>query len=179
MLIVREGLYHYQHIPFAKPMTTKSKTTKNPKTQKLAEKQRQPALPPGEDLLVFESLSLAQRPVKIEGKDYILLELNGLERDAYLTFVAKNSTTDEDGNASVTSFNGMQAQLLNRSLFPSDEEGSVSIVESGDKERIPIPTLQTWPASVLQALFEASQALSKLDMKDDDDDDDKDKEGND
>lgn len=150
------------------------------KSQKLRKKPPQPALPPGEDILVFESIALQRKPVEIVGAKYVLLELDGLERDAYLTLVAKKSTTDSDGNSSITSFNNLQADLIHRSLFLVDENGEIVYEESGDKKRIPIPEIQSWPASMIQTLFEASQALSKLDLKDEDDEDDpKDEKGND
>lgn len=117
------------------------------------------------DPLVFETIEIQKVPVKIAGKDYELRELNGKQRDAYLTKNNARMRFIKGKPAGLTSFDGVQTDLLVECLFDVETNKAV-----------PVAVIQTWPASIQDALFEAARKLSKLgkeaEAKDPDEDDD-------
>jgi len=85
-----------------------------------------------------------------EEKAWKLKELDGVSRNKYLDKLKSRVKFNQGGQASITSFDGFQAELLKRTLYNElDELVSVDEIES-------------LPASTQQALFEASQKLSQL-----------------
>ena len=87
-----------------------------------------------------------------------LRELTGTERDKYLSSMSSRMKYDAKGKPiGIKSFDGLQAALLERTLYDSDD----NLVEKA--------VIQEYPSSTLQALYEASQKLSALDEKAEDD----------
>lgn len=84
---------------------------------------------------------------------YVLRELDGRARDAYLNNLTGRLKTDAKGNSTLKDFTGLQANLLTRSLFHVDGGGGAVT----EKE------VQAFPARVLVALFNKSKDLSGLD----------------
>lgn len=112
------------------------------------------------------TLERQERPVTIDGDEYVLVELDGRERDKYLNNLAPRMKTNAKGKpAGLKSFDGLQAWLIHLSLFK---------VEGDARKPVSVETIQTWPARVIKGIFDASKELSALD-----DDDDEDEEGND
>jgi len=112
------------------------------------------------------TLTRQQQPVTIDDEPYMLVELDGKQRDAYLNNLAKRLRTTGKGKAAsqtVSDFDGLQAGLIAASLRK---------VEGPDMVAVPVDTIQRWPARVQQGLFDAAKALSGLD-------DDEGDEGND
>jgi hypothetical protein len=83
-------------------------------------------------------------------KDYILRELDGAERDRWLTIMGKKMKMGTSGPTGVQDFTGIQAELLGLSIV--DEEG----------KKVNVPTIQSWPSSVQTALFKIVQEMSGL-----------------
>lgn len=118
------------------------------------------------DTLSF-SLEREEIPVRVGDVDYVLIELDGKERDRYLQDVGKRIRTNREGNAAgVKNFDGMQAFLVSLSL--KKEAGG------GDREDVPVTTIQKWPAKVVSALFDKARELSALGKEEGEDE-----EGND
>lgn len=88
-----------------------------------------------------------------DGKDYqyILREMSGAQRDAYMSAVAEKTRFDSKGNpAGMKSFDGLQAMLLSLCLL--DE--TLKLVSKD--------AIQSFPATTQSALFEAAQVLNGL-----------------
>lgn len=118
-----------------------------------------------QDPLIF-TLDRAERPVTISNEDYVLIELDGKERDRYLNGLAKRIRTSPDGKSqTVKEFDGLQGSLIVASLRKVTPEGL---------RPVDIKTVQTWPARVVKGLFQAAKDLSALN-----DDEDENSEGND
>ena len=98
------------------------------------------------------STKLQEIPVEMDDKHYTLRELNGDQRDTFLQDMKSRVVPGsiKDDKAEVKNFNGLQASLLIKTLY--DENG----------KSVPKDVIQSYPATVVQALFEASQELSKL-----------------
>jgi hypothetical protein len=106
------------------------------------------------------SLSLAEIPVELEDPEtgevskYILREMNGSARDKYLGFIGAKMNTSKDGDIQMTDYEGLQANLLSRSLFK---------IVDGKKESVLYKTIQEFPAKVQTALFNKAKAISGMD----------------
>lgn len=100
------------------------------------------------------TLDLKEIPVRLKSgenvKEYVLREMTGKQRDQYLTELNKRMKIDSTGKASLSSFDGLQAELLTRCLF----EGDASI----SKEE-----LQSYPSNTQSKLFNEAQKLNGLD----------------
>jgi len=107
------------------------------------------------------TLDRNERPVTINGEAYVLVELDGKERDKYLNNVGGRVRTNKDGTpAGVRDFDGLEASLI---------AGSLRKIENGERVPVDVATIQGWPARVVSALFKAAKDLSALgDEKKDD-----------
>jgi hypothetical protein len=101
------------------------------------------------------SLDLIEVPVKIAGEDYVLVELTGKGRDAYMNNLGARMRVKEDGSpAGIKNFDGLQADLVTRCLKKIKEDGT-----RGD---ITPAVIQGWPARVQTALFDRAKEISGL-----------------
>lgn len=108
------------------------------------------------DLGLREELVQLRDPQSGQVSTYVLVELDGTQRDAYLNAVAARMRTNAQGQpAGVKNFTGLQADLLSRSLFSQASDGSRKPVDAA--------TIQKWPARVQAALHKKAKALSALD----------------
>lgn len=122
-----------------------------------------------QDPLVF-ALELEERPVSIAGEPYVLIELDGRDRDKYLNSLGSRVKTAPNGkSAGIKNFDGLQATLIVMSLRK---------IEGDERNPVKLETIQKWPARVVTALFNAARDLSALN-EDDEDDDKAEEEGND
>ena len=103
------------------------------------------------------ALKLKEVPVQITDaggveRAYVLRELNGHGRDAYLNEMGGRMKFNVEGKTEgLSDYTNLMSGLLSQCLH--DEKGELV----GKKE------LQEYPASVLSDLFEAAQELSALD----------------
>lgn len=102
------------------------------------------------------SLKTSTVPVTLEanGKvvDYELREMTAAARDTYLDSLGERLRVDKDGKpAGIKKFEGMQADLLTRCLFSTQQNKTVSRDE-----------VQGWPSSVVSALFKEAQKINLL-----------------
>ena len=101
------------------------------------------------------SLTLEELPVEIDGKSYILQELDGKDRDKYLTSIGSRLRQNAKGEAAgVKNFDGLQASLVAKSLK--------KIGEDGEKTAVTQDAIQAMPARVVAGLFKEAKKLSKL-----------------
>lgn len=104
-------------------------------------------------------LQLKETPVTIDDEPYVVVELDGRERDRYLGDLSKRvSPAAAGGASSVRNFDGLQASLVAVALRK---------IENGERQPVSIQTIQGWPASVIGALFKEAQILSALNVKND------------
>jgi len=125
-----------------------------------------------QNALVFE-LTRQERPVMINGEAYVLVELDGTQRDKYLTDIAARVKTTGRGKKatqSMKNFHMLQAGLVSLTLFKLSEDGKIPVMAA---------TIQEWPARVISDLFDAAKELSGLDDEDEDEGDEDGEEGND
>lgn len=109
-------------------------------------------------------LDLVETPVTIGGDDYMIVELDGKERDKYLTGISARVKTSADGKSgTVKNFDGLQASLVAASLWKLDSV-------NGERSRVKASTIQAWPARVVSGLHDAAKQVSNI--KDDEEDED-------
>lgn len=88
-------------------------------------------------------------------RNCVLLEMSGKGRDEYLNLMNKRMKFDAAGQpVRLSSFEGIQAALLARCLMDVDADEFLKEEE-----------IQTFPASVINRLFEAAQELNGLDIQ--------------
>lgn len=110
-----------------------------------------------------KSFTLKREEVKVDldGSEYVLVELDGRERDRYLNALTSRLQPSRDGKGgSVKNFDGLQASLVAASLFK---------VEGTERVSVPIDDVQAYPAKTLSDLFGMAKELSALSVDDDDD----------
>lgn len=109
--------------------------------------------------LTFE-LKLKCIPVELNNsagvpETYTLSELTGVQRDEYLNDTASRMKFDGQGKAQgVKDFKGMQAKLV-----------SLCLTKGSGGAPVTVETINTWPASVVSALFKEAQKLSGLEAE--------------
>ena len=102
------------------------------------------------------SLKLEEIPIElidVDGvkHDCVMRGLDGAGRDSYLNNMGGRMKFNAAGKTEgLSDYKNLQSGLLTLCLF--DETG----------KNIPLATLQTYPATVLEALFEEAQKLSGL-----------------
>jgi len=113
------------------------------------------------ECLVF-TLDFQEKPVTIAGEDYVLVELDGKARDSYLNNVGGRMRVNAEGKPSgLKNFDGLQASLVAASLRK---------IIDGKQIQVKATTVQSWPAKVVSALFDAAKELSALGQEDGEDD---------
>lgn len=93
-----------------------------------------------------------EQPVRVDGKDYVIRELDGQGLTKWRKMDGSTITVQEDGTASMTGINikDPEVELLSLCLF--DDQGRV----------VPRTLIQTWPSRALQGLFKIAQDVSGL-----------------
>ena len=100
-------------------------------------------------------LTALEVEVTIGGEKYILVELNGKGRDAYLNGLSNRMRTTPTGQPSgIKNFDGLHADLISRCLF--------KIGEDGGRTQVKPETIQGWPARVAAGLFDRAKEISGL-----------------
>lgn len=118
------------------------------------------------DLLAPISLTTKREhiPVTIsdgDGKEteYYLQEMDGTQRDSYISLMSKKVSVGVDGKVSgVRDFSGLQSQLIIRSLVHKETGKFV-------EEKL----VNSWRASLQNILFERASRLNGLDKDAEDD----------
>lgn len=105
-----------------------------------------------DDLLEFE-LDRRERPVKINNEDYILVELDGRQRDKYMASIGRRSKTGADGKTELKNYDGMQADLIAESLYK---------IVGDERQPVAVAVIQSWPSRISSKLFDVASVLSGL-----------------
>ena len=108
-------------------------------------------------------LELQRHPFTAKAPDgvrqrYFVFELNGTQRDDYLTFIA-GKTVESNGTRRVKNFKDIQAFLLAKAVY-----------KEGETKPVPLSTIQSWPASMQSKLYDKARDLSGLDKEEGEDD---------
>lgn len=102
------------------------------------------------------TLTRIEIPVKIDGQEYKLVELDGKQRDMYLGKLTNRVKYNVEGKpAGLKSFDGLQADLI------------VACLRDSSGNEVPIDTIQAWPARVVKGLYEAARDMNGLDEEKD------------
>jgi hypothetical protein len=97
------------------------------------------------------TLAIKSEVVEIDGVNWTVKELTGLERDAWLSKGAGRYTMSDDGKiTSINSFDNHQADLIVLALH--DQDGKPPLLAD----------VQKWPASVQEDLYNLASELSRL-----------------
>lgn len=116
--------------------------------------------------LTFD-LDRKEQEVEIGGEAYVLVELDGKQRDKWMNDLGARIRLGKDGKAQgLKSFDNMQAGLISASLKK---------IVGDERKPVSMETIQSWPARVSGGLFDAAKELSGLEDESDKDSD----EGND
>lgn len=108
------------------------------------------------------SLKRKERMICLEDEsgnelDFVLKEMNGAERDQFMTLVAQRVKADPSGkNRTLQSFDGLQASLLMQCMFHLDESGKIV-------KPVDMKTVQAWRAEVVNDIFEIAAKMNGLD----------------
>jgi hypothetical protein len=102
--------------------------------------------------------------IEIENDDgsvtkYVLKELNGTLRDAWLNRMSRSVKSD-GVKGTVKDYTGLYAALISACLYTTDLGASVPV---GEK------TIQEWSSSCQEELFEICQKMNGLDKKSEED----------
>ena len=104
-------------------------------------------------MLEFKTV-LKSLPVKIEDEEYQIIELSGIEQEAITDQMSGRMEYDADGKPiGMTSYKGVRTALI--ALCLRDKENTL----------VSADTIQGWPASTIQGLFDAASELSGLNKK--------------
>jgi hypothetical protein len=104
-----------------------------------------------QEALVFR-LKKQEQEIMIDDVQYVLSELDGMERDSYLNDIGNRMHVGTDKKSTVVkNFSGMQAFLVSLSL---------RVVETG--KNVPVETIQKWPARVIKKLHDLAVEFSAL-----------------
>ena len=100
--------------------------------------------------LVFET-TLKEVPVTVDGKSYILRELDGRQKGKYLNKMGSRIVLNNKGEvSSFKDYAGLESTLLELCFY--DEENKL----------VPSAVMDTWPSTILTTLFDEAQILSGL-----------------
>lgn len=101
--------------------------------------------------LKFQAPKLKEQAIEIGDQAFTLREMTGTARDAYNTFVSTITRFDMSGKpVGFRTFEGMQSTLIEKCLF--DASG----------QPVPRKTIDLWPASLVEALYEACRKLNGM-----------------
>ena len=110
-------------------------------------------------------LEREERPVTIGGESYVLIELDGKGRDRYLNNLGGRLRHGQDGKpGGVKNFEGLQAFLVAACLKKVDPDG---------RKDVSIDTIQSWPAKVVDGLFDAAKDMSALEEEKEEEEEEK------
>lgn len=101
------------------------------------------------------TITRTSQPVILENEDgstsnYVLKEMTGALRDAYLNAQRQNMETGRNGLTVIKNFSGSQSSLICRCLY--DDKG----------KPVNEQTIQSWGVTVQTALHEAAQKINHL-----------------
>lgn len=123
------------------------------------------------------SLNLKQEPVcltleegdKEQEQYFVMMELDGAERDSYLTEENKRFRIEEGKVIGVTGYEGHQTSLLSRvlaygELAGTEADGETKKVkpvlnDKGDPKMVPASVIDTWPGRVQEGLHDAAEKM--------------------
>lgn len=100
-----------------------------------------------------------EEPLK---RRFIMREMDGRNRDAYLTASNGRSEITADGMMRLTDFDGSCAELLSRMMYEVHKVDGIDVV---DKSPITIGEVQKWPGAAQLSLYRKALPISGLHEK--------------
>ncbi len=112
----------------------------------------------------FDNLTVAEIPVRILGRRYILREASG---EAYVKYRSAHKVEFNDSGKAVSVKGEADADMLLVSLClcntVNDEGEKVLLDKNGDPQTVNIRIIKSWPNKVRRTLLERIKAISSLD----------------
>jgi hypothetical protein len=100
--------------------------------------------------LVFKT-TLKEVPISIDGKSFVLRELDGRQKGKYLNKMGGRIVLNNKGEvSSFKDYAGLESTLLEQCLYDEDEK------------LVPASMMEGWPSTMLTMLFDQAQILSGL-----------------
>jgi hypothetical protein len=100
--------------------------------------------------LVFKT-TLKEVPISIDGKSFVLRELDGRQKGKYLNKMGGRIVLNNKGEvSSFKDYAGLESILLEQCLYDEDEK------------LVPASMMEGWPSTMLTMLFDQAQILSGL-----------------
>lgn len=99
--------------------------------------------------------TLKELAVTIDGKPYLLKELDGKGQSQWRNSLGGDYGIDEDEKAFIKNINLEDPELCLLSLCLYDTEGHL----------VPRSVMEKWPSTILRKLYDAAQELSGLNIK--------------
>ena len=104
-----------------------------------------------DNLLELSTETLQEFKFKLNGELHILRELDGKQRDAYVSKTITRVKLDKTGATQSANMDGFQAELIQLSLH-----------KAADDSVYPLEVIKKWPASVQSTLYKKARLLSGL-----------------
>lgn len=109
------------------------------------------------DLAPAEQRVRLRDPSTGQVDDYLLVEVNGSERDKHLNFVSSRTRTLNGKPAGISNFDSLSADLVHRCLW--------KLMPDGSREQVSVKFIQALPNHILEDLHDRAQELCGLDKK--------------
>ena len=100
----------------------------------------------------------------VEGQ-YVMKELMGGGRSKYFNEMSARMKFNKEGEPTgITNYDGLDASLLCKVMFPAklDDENTILSVE---EKPVPKAVVDTWPSRIIESLLERAKRLSGLGKK--------------
>lgn len=112
-----------------------------------------------EETLVIDTIAPKEKPVKIGGQDYVIVEANGRASAEHRNLIMDNAVWKDGQIQSIRQIASAEIKLLSHTLLKCETD------EAGLPIRTPVPAevIGSWPGKVITKLFEAAKKLSGLD----------------
>jgi hypothetical protein len=105
--------------------------------------------------LIFEDISIAERPVKIAGQDYVLRAANGDVACQYKNMASSLYRVNQDTKETFVKGAGdLEPFLVSLCLFKVNGPGMF--------ERVHITHVKNFPAAIIKSLFDAAKEFGGL-----------------
>lgn len=91
-------------------------------------------------------------------EDYLVREMTGPDRDAYLQDMLNRTKRNPDGTTSITQAGNLQSFLVSKCLYSTTVKTA-----DGQPARVTMQEINLWPVTVLDAVFKLCQEVSGLD----------------
>jgi hypothetical protein len=120
------------------------------------------------DEFVFDDITRKEAPVRVGGKQYVLLEANGDAAFRWRNACAKAAKMSSGKVVGVGDIADTEALLVSMCLYETDEKGMWRQMPDGSpdpKYQVPVQVIRSWPYRCIKPLFDWVRENSALEEK--------------